>query len=111
MWSPRIHEASLNGPVPIGCWLNGTLLRFGYFASRCSGMMQIGSSLSANTVFTNGANLCLRWKTTVVSFGVSTLPTSSYPIRALTLFALFIMACQVNLTSLLENGTPSCHFT
>ena len=39
--------------------------------------MQTGLSLSAKTVFTNGANLCLRWNTTVVSFGVSTDATSS----------------------------------
>src|ERR1700694_5854351 len=111
MWSPRTHDATLNGPVPIGCWLNGTWLRFGYFASRCSGMMQTGLSLSAKTVFTNGAKRCLRWKTTVVSSGVATDLTSSYPTRSFTLLALFIICCQVNLTSLLENGTPSCHLT
>src|ERR1700738_3444066 len=31
--------------------------------------------------------------------------------RSLTLFAEFIMACHENLTSLLLNGTPSCHLT
>ena len=66
MWSPRTQRTTLNGPVPIGISLNGTRLTFLYLPRMCSGTMHTGLSLSANTVLTNGANLCLRWKTTVV---------------------------------------------
>ena len=61
----------MNGPVPTGLLLYGTRLRSGYCASKCFGYTGYGVELIVKNVFTNGANDCLRWTTSVCWFGVS----------------------------------------
>ena len=42
-WSPRAHSSSLNGPVPIGLELYGTLLMSGYFGQHVRGHDRVGA--------------------------------------------------------------------
>src|SRR5215467_2007554 len=69
----RSQRANLNGPMPTGNELYGTLLMLGYCANRCLGRMLGFAQQLEKKVAVESAYCSFRWNTTVNLSGSSTL--------------------------------------
>src|SRR5665213_1842454 len=110
-WLARSQRTYLNGPMPIGLALYGTLLMLGYCANRCLGSRHGFAPPVEKNVSTNGEYGFFICRTTVFLSGALADAIKSQPVRPTSLLAGLRTTAIENSTSSAVNRTPSDHLT